>query len=68
MLSSVRLLPSSRSGAGQWQRGALARDHVLHELGDLGFAGREAADLVEMLLIVEYIREDHGVPSREGHL
>jgi hypothetical protein len=45
-----------------------AGDHLLHEKGRLGFVGSEVSNLGEIPVVVEHIREDHGVPGREGHL
>jgi hypothetical protein len=41
---------------------------LFHEHGGLGIVSREASNLVEMLTVVEYIREDHCVPGREARL
>jgi hypothetical protein len=41
---------------------------LFHEYGGFGIVSREAPNLVEMLTVVEYIREDHCIPGREAHL
>ena len=46
----------------------LAGDQLFHELGGLRSVGREASNFVQMPVIVEHIRKDHGVPGREAQL
>jgi len=47
---------------------AFAGDHLVHEQGRLGFARRKASNLLDIPMVVEHIREDHGVPGCEGYL
>jgi hypothetical protein len=47
---------------------AFTGDHLLHKKGRLGLVGSEVSNLGEIPVVAEHIREDHGVPGREGHL
>ncbi len=47
---------------------AFAGGQFFNEDGCLGLRRRETPNLIEVPMIIEHIREDHGVPDSEGHL
>jgi len=46
---------------------ALTGDKLFHEHRRFGYAADEAPNLIEVPMIIEHIRENHGVPDRTGH-
>ena len=43
-------------------------DHLFHEQARLRITGREMSNLIEISMIVEHIRKNHGIPHCEGRL
>lgn len=63
----ARYFPTPNQSRVIGKERSFAGDHLLHEQGCLGFVGREVSNLVEIPMVIEHIREDYGVPGREGH-
>ena len=65
-----RYFPVSNQSLIIGKERAFALDHLFNEHTCLGVArrSRETSNLIEMRMIMEHIREDHGVPDCEGYL
>jgi len=47
---------------------AFTGDQWFHELGEFGLIGHQASNLVEKVVVVEHIREDHRIPGSAGNV